>query len=247
VTVRNSCWPSPRLGGNETIWVNTPGGRDHGNLGRVGRRLTVMRRLSALVSAAVLAVVFGAAAGCSGAADHTAGSSVPRASAGLGSAGPAPGRVRWPGFRREGLAFRHPSAWRPQFGLLVGTLATRITVLSTARLRNPCQTYPHGVTCRGRILEVLPPGGVLVSWVLEARFGTGRPVNGPRTTIGGHRAFVSTRSWTGCPVPGAQQVITAAIRQSRGNWLVMTACLRSPGLPQNEAAVWAMLRSVRLS
>ncbi len=206
----------------------------------------VMRGFAMVLSAVVLAVVVGTVAGCSGAARHAAGGVVPHASAGPGLAAPAPGQVRWSGFNSEGVAFRYPSAWRPRLGLLAGTLATRITVLSTARLCNRCRSDPHGLTCPGRLLAVLPPGGVLVAWVLEARFGAARPVNGPRATVSGHPVFVSARSEAGCPVPGAQQVITAAIYRSPGNWLVMTAGLRGPGLPQNQAAVWAMLRSVRL-
>jgi len=54
------------------------------------------------------------------------------------------------------------------------------------------------------------------------------------------------RGSAACAELGAQQAMTAAIHRARGNWLVMTACLRDPGLAENEAAVWAMLRSVRL-
>lgn len=45
---------------------------------------------------------------------------------------------------------------------------------------------------------------------------------------------------------GAQQAMTAAILRAPGNWYVMTACLRGPALATTEAAVQAMLRSVRL-
>lgn len=200
-----------------------------------------MGRLAALLSAAVLSAALAALAGCSGAATHTAGAQAAR-----GPARPTTGHTRFASFRRDGLAFRYPSGWRPQLGEFPSSFVTRITALSDTQLHNNCRTYPHGGTCRGRILAALPPHGVLVTWLLEGWPGIRRPVHGARIFIGGHRAFVSTRGPASCAGLGAQQVITAAIHRTRGNWLVMTACLRGPGLSQSEAAVWTMLRSVRL-
>jgi len=198
----------------------------------------VMGRFAAL---AVLVAVLGTAAGCSGAADRTVSGVVARR-----SASPTPGQMRFSTFRQDGLAFRYPSAWRPQLGDVTGSFVTWITDLSPARLHNTCRVRPHGVTCGGRVLAALPPQGVLVTWLLEGRPGIRPPVHGPRITLGGHRAFVSARGSAACAELGAQQAMTAAIHRARGNWLVMTACMRDPGLAENEAAVWAMLRSVRL-
>ena len=92
----------------------------------------------------------------------------------------------------------------------------------------------------------MPPRGVLVTWLLEGRPGIRPPAHGARITLGGRRAFVSARGSAACARLGAQQAMTAAIHRARGNWLVMAACLRGPGLAESEAAVWAMLRSVRL-
>jgi hypothetical protein len=198
----------------------------------------VMGRFAAL---AVLVVVLGAVAGCSGAADHTVSGVAARR-----PASPAPGQMRFSGFRQDGLAFRYPSAWRPQLGDVTGSFVDWITDLSPTRLHNICRVRPDGVTCGGRVLAALPPRGVLVTWLLEGRPGIRPPVHGARTTLGGHQAFVSTHGSAACAGLGAQQVMTAAIHRVRGNWLVMAACLRAPGLAESEAAVWAMLRSVRL-
>jgi len=190
---------------------------------------------------AALITVLGAAAGCGGGADHTLGST-----AAAVSVDTAPSQMRLSAFHRDGLAFRYPAAWRPQLGIFPGSFATRITDLSPSQLRNPCRSSAHGGTCRGRVLAALPPRGVLVTWLLEGRPGLGRPVHGRRIALGGHAALVSLRNLAGCAGLRAQQAMTVAILGAPGNWYVMAACLRGPALAKTEAAVWAMLRSVRL-
>jgi hypothetical protein len=198
----------------------------------------VMSRSAAL---AVLVAVLSAVAGCSGATDHTVNGVAARS-----PASPTPGQMRFSSFRQDGLAFSYPSAWRPQLGDVTGSFATWITDLSPTRLHNICRVRPRGVTCGGRVLAALPRQGVLVTWLLEGRPGIRPPVHGPPITLGRHRAFVSASGSAACAGLGAQQAMTAAIHRAPGNWLVMTACLRGPGLEESKAAVWAMLRSVRL-
>jgi hypothetical protein len=188
---------------------------------------------------AALIAVLGATAGC-GAAD-TPGSTAARMPVDA-----PPGQVRLSTFQRDGLAFRYPSAWRAQLGIFPSSFATRITDLSPSRLRNPCRHGTYGGTCQGQVLAALPPRGVLVTWLLEDRPGLGPPVHGRRAILGGHLALVSTRNLASCAGLRAQQALTAAIRRSLGNWYVMAACLRGPAVAKTEAAVWAMLQSVRL-
>ena len=68
------------------------------------------------------------------------------------------------------------------------------------------------------------------------------------TTVAGHRA-VETRTRGGwCAVLGATETITVMIpRAGPGKWYQMDACLRAPGLPQQETEISAMLSSVRVS
>jgi hypothetical protein len=190
---------------------------------------------------AAVITVLGVAAGCGGGADHTMG--IRAASVSVNT---VPSQIRLSAFHRDGLAFRYPAAWRPQLGIFPGSFATRIADLSPSQLHDPCRPSTHGGTCRGRVLAALPPRGVLVTWLLEGRPGLGPPVHGRRITLGGHAALVSMRNLAWCAGLRAQQAMTVAILGAPGNWYVMAACLRGPVLAKTEAAVWAMLRSVRL-
>jgi hypothetical protein len=153
-------------------------------------------------------------------------------------------------FHRFGLAFRYPAAWpaktKPAFDTSQSMV---IAYLTASRLHDPCQIrkIPLGTegTCQGNALSALPPGGAFVTWQVEG-VPLGSPLKGSRQAIDGHLAIVS-RNPIFCGGLGADASIAAAIRKSQGNWYVMTACLRGPGLRQAETAVSAMLHSVHLT
>ena len=153
-------------------------------------------------------------------------------------------------FSAMGLSFRYPAAWRsvtPRAGL--SDFPGLIVYLSTSRLSGTCVASASP----GRIAEtcdypirVLPPGGVLVRWNANSLPNWRMPK--ATTTVAGRRA-VETRTRGGwCAVLGATETITVMIpRAGPGKWYQMDACLRAPGLPQQEAEISAMLSSVRVS
>jgi hypothetical protein len=101
------------------------------------------------------------------------------------------------------------------------------------------------VICGSPVSE-LPAGGVLVRWSAD-----GFPTwNMPKAnTIVGSRPAAETRTSGGwCASLGAPETITVIIpRGVTDNWYQMDACLRGPGLPQQEAQIAFMLSSVRIA
>jgi hypothetical protein len=93
----------------------------------------------------------------------------------------------------------------------------------------------------------LPPRGVLVRWDVDGFPDFHLPK--PNATIGG-RPAVETETGGGywCAALGGTETITVMIpRDSTDNWFQMDACLRVPGLTQQEAQISSMLSTVRLA
>jgi hypothetical protein len=161
-------------------------------------------------------------------------------------------RVKMASFRGDGLPFRYPAAWTARRWPLLGTsMSMVITYLTQARLHDRCKpvTRPgvNGFSCRGPVLDDLPAGDVLITWSAMGMPDFMKPVAGERQVIDGHRAIVSYSDPRACETRGVQVGMAAVIyRDLPGNWYVMTACLRGPGLRAAEGEVRAMLRSVRV-
>jgi len=155
-------------------------------------------------------------------------------------------------FSVMGLVFRYPASWQrsrtwPSDQSSFSGLMVYLS--STTRLKAPCITS----TAPGRIAQAceypvraLPQAGVLVRWTANGFPNWHMPR--PNTTIAGRRAFetLTTRGW--CAPLHATETITVIIpRAAPGNWYQMDACLRSPGLPQQEAQISSMLKSIRIA
>jgi hypothetical protein len=70
----------------------------------------------------------------------------------------------------------------------------------------------------------------------------------PNTTIAGRKATEIRTSGGWCAPMRATETITVIIsRAAPGTWYQMDACLRAPGLPQQQAQIASMLRSVRIA
>ena len=68
------------------------------------------------------------------------------------------------------------------------------------------------------------------------------------TTIAGRKAAEMRTSGGWCAPLRATETITVIIPQAKpGSWYQMDACLGAPGLPQQEAQISSMLRSVRIA
>jgi hypothetical protein len=70
----------------------------------------------------------------------------------------------------------------------------------------------------------------------------------PNTTIAGRKAAETRTSGGWCAPMRATETITVIIpRAMPGTWYQMDACLRAPGLPQQQAQISSMLRSVQIT
>lgn len=154
-------------------------------------------------------------------------------------------------FSFMGLAFRYPVSWRRSRTWrsdLSGFSTSIVYLSSTSRLSAPCvaSTGPGRIaqTCEYPV-RVLPPAGVLVRWAANGFSAWRMPK--ANTTIAGRKAAEMKTSGGWCAPLGATETITVIIpRAMSGTWYQLDACLRAPGLPQQEAQISSMLRSVRI-
>jgi hypothetical protein len=155
-------------------------------------------------------------------------------------------------FSVMGLAFRYPLSWqrsRTWSTDLPGSSTLIVYLSSTSRLRAPCvaSTSPGRIaqTCEYPV-RVLPPEGVLVRWSAD-EFSAWRMPKA-NATIAGRKAAEIRTSGGWCAPMRATETITVIIpRATPGTWYQMDACLRAPGLPQQQAQISSMLRSVRIA
>jgi len=210
--------------------------------------MMVSRRLTVVLAA--IAVPVALTVGCA-----SATSTHPTA-AGTARAAPTSSSHAAPtsSFSAMGLSFRYPAAWRsviPRAGL--SDFPAPIVYLSTTRLSGTCVASASpgrtATTCAFPI-RVLPPGGVLVRWNTNGLPEGQMPkaTTTTTTTVAGRGAVESKTRGGWCAVMGGTETITVMIpRALPGKWFQMDACLRGPGLPQQEARISSMLRSVRIS
>jgi hypothetical protein len=198
--------------------------------------VTTSRRLKIMLAA--MAVLVTLAAGCASATSVDQAATVKERAAATVS------------FSAMGLAFRYPvSWWSSTSSTDQSSLSVLIVYLSTSRLRVPCTVS----TGPGRIAEtcefpiaVLPPGAVLVKWSGNAFPAWHMPK--ANTTVAGRKAVETRTSGGWCATLRGTEMIAVMIpRTAVGNWYQMDACLRGPGLTQQEAAISSMLRSVRIA
>lgn len=155
-------------------------------------------------------------------------------------------------FSVMGLAFRYPVSWhrsRTWSSDLPGSSALIVYLSSTSRLRAPCvaSTGPGRIaqTCEYPV-RVLPPEGVLVRWSANGFSAWRMPK--ANTTIAGRKAAEIRTSGGWCaPLRATETIMVIIPRATPGSWYQMDACLRGPGLPQQQAQISSMLRSVRIA
>jgi hypothetical protein len=144
------------------------------------------------------------------------------------------------------LSFSHPAAWTAYPFRWAGELHFRPMVyLSTQPLHDPCSTQGNTTTC-GFPVGHLRPGGVLVTW--QASGPTAVALGpGTRIRVGGRLARrVSTADGV-CRSIGADRTIDVLVETSPlpSTLTEFTACLRGPGLAQEEKSVQALLASTK--
>jgi hypothetical protein len=189
-------------------------------------RLT-LRRL--LLGAAALVALTVLTSGCGGGTDAQA--------AGNTDTNPAT-------YSNSLLRFSHPASWKAYPFRWAGELHFRPMVyLSTQPVQDPCSTSGNTTSC-GFPVKQLEPGGVLVTWNASnppaMALGSGAQVR-----VGGRPARRVETAGGMCGRIGADRTIDVLIatRPLPSTATEFTACLRGPGLAQEEKSVNALLAS----
>ncbi len=189
------------------------------------------RRL--FICAAVLLVLVTVASGCGGGVDAQAAATTD----------PSPVR-----YSNSSLSFSHPAAWKAYPFRWGGELHFRPMVyLSTQPVQDPCSTKGNTTSCAFPMRQ-LQPGGVLVTWNASnppaLRLGPGS-----RIQVDGREARRVDKAGGICRSIGADRTVDVLIqtRPLPSTLTEMTACLRGPGLAQEETSVDALLASTKLA
>jgi hypothetical protein len=151
-------------------------------------------------------------------------------------------------FSNSLLSFSHPAAWTAYPFRWEGELHFRpIVYLSTQPVQDPCSTKGNTTSC-GFPAKQLEPGGVLVTWNASnppaVSLGRGKQVR-----VGGHPARRVDTAGGMCRSIGADRTVDVLIqtRPLPSTLTEFTACLRGPGLAQEEKSVDALLASTKLA
>jgi hypothetical protein len=154
-------------------------------------------------------------------------------------------------YRNSFMTFRYPATWSPSVWQTTELHFHPMLYLSTQPTHNPCRTSAAvgggtSITC-GAAVDRLAPGGVVVVWENRGYPGTTlADLPGRSTRIDGRPAKISTQRPGNCRGVGADEEISVAVaRPVPSNWTSIDACLRGPGLAEQERQVQALLGSTR--
>jgi len=146
------------------------------------------------------------------------------------------------------LSFSHPAAWKAYPFRRAGELHFNPMVyLSTQPVQDPCSTKGNTTSC-GFPVKQLEPGGVLVTW--NASTPPAMALGpGSRIRVDGREARRVDTAGGMCRSIGADRTIDVLIatRPLPSTPTQFTACLRGPGLAQEEKSVEALLASTKFA
>ena len=146
------------------------------------------------------------------------------------------------------LSFSHPAAWKAYPFRWAGELHFRPMVyLSTQPVQDPCSTKGNTTSC-GFPIKQLEPGGVLVTWNASSPPAVALGP-GSRVQVDGHDARRVDTTGGICRKVGADRTVDLLIatRPLPSTPTEFTACLRGPGLAQEEKNVEALLASTKFA
>jgi len=146
------------------------------------------------------------------------------------------------------LSFSHPASWKAYPFRWSGELHFRPMVyLSTQAVQDPCSTKGNTTSC-GFPVEQLEPGGVLVTWNASnpPAMALG---SGSRIKVDGREARRVGTSGGICRSIGADKTVDVLVQTSPlpSTLTEMTACLRGPGLAQEQKSLDALLASTKFA
>ena len=146
------------------------------------------------------------------------------------------------------LSFSHPAAWKAYPFRWAGELHFRPMVyLSTQPVQDPCSTKGNTTSC-GFPVKQLEPGGVLVTWSASSPPAMALGA-GSRIRVAGREARRVDTAGGMCRSIGADRTIDVLIatRPMPSTPTEFTACLRGPGLAQEEKSVEALIASTKFA
>jgi len=146
------------------------------------------------------------------------------------------------------LSFSHPAAWKAYPFHWAGELHFRPMVyLSTQPVQDPCSTEGNTTSC-GFPVKHLSPGGVLITWN-ASNPPTMSLGPGSRIQVDGHEASRVDTTGGMCRTIGADRTVDVLIptHPLPSTPTEFTACLRGPGLAQEEKSVTALLDSTKFA
>jgi hypothetical protein len=151
-------------------------------------------------------------------------------------------------YSNPALSFSHPAVWKAYPFRWSGELHFRpLVYLSTQPVHDPCSTKGNTTSC-GFPVGKLRPGGVLVTWNASnpPAIGLGR---GSRIKVDGREARRVDTPGGICRSIGADRTVEV-LSQTRplpSPLTEMTACLRGPGLAQEQKSLDALLASTKFA
>lgn len=151
-------------------------------------------------------------------------------------------------YSNSALSFSHPAAWKEySFHWSGGLHFQPMVYLSTQPVHDPCSTEGNTTSC-GFPVGQLRPGGVLVTWNASnpPAMGLGP---GPRTKVDGRTTLRVDAKGGICRSIGADRTVDVLIqtRPFPSTLTEMTACLRGPGLAQEQKSLDALLGSTKFA
>lgn len=151
-------------------------------------------------------------------------------------------------FSSSSLSFTHPATWQAYPFHWAGELHFQpLVYLSTQPVHDPCSTQ-GGTTSCGFPVGQLQPGGVLLTWNASSP-PTSELESGSRIRVDGDPGRRVESAPGICRAIGADKTISVLVqtRPLPSTPTELTACLRGPGLAQEEQSVDALLASTKFS
>jgi hypothetical protein len=151
-------------------------------------------------------------------------------------------------FTSDEVSFRYSSCWTSRVYTDESTSSTLVDVLSYEDTHSPCQTVTNSKgskTACGWPLRHLKRSRVLIEWTLGGEPGWKlSDQKGSTLFVGGRPAREEILHQARGSIGGDERVYVLVSRPELDNYLLMFACLRSPGDAVELQRIRAMLASV---
>jgi hypothetical protein len=147
-------------------------------------------------------------------------------------------------FTSAEFSFRYSSCWASRVYPDRSSFTDLVDVLSNQVTQSPCRTAKSSTYC-GWPLRHLQRSGVLIEWVLGGQLGWKlSDEKGSTLSVGGRPAREDIVHQSCGSIGGDEHVSVYVSRPELDNYLLMTACLRSPDDAVELQRIRAMLASV---